>query len=339
MTKRNNHYEAAFEDYLRSQGVPYVLVDEARRAIFAGRSTRLGARVKAEFDDALILSLAASLERGSEHPLAEAIVEGAKARSLEPGPAEDFEAITGKGVRGAVDGQAIALGNGSLMTDLGLDPGEAAETADGLRSDGKTAVFVAVDGRIAGLVAVADPVKESAAGAIRELKSLGIRIVMATGDEERTAGAVAKALDIDEVHAGVLPGDKKTLVDELRAAGRRVAMAGDGINDAPALAAADVGIAMSTGADVAVESAGITLLRGDLSGLVRARKLAVATLGNIRQNLFFAFAYNAVGVPVAAGVLYPLLGLLLSPMIAAAAMSLSSVSVISNALRLRRVQL
>jgi len=291
------------------------------------------------FDDALILSLAASLERGSEHPLAEAIVEGAKARSLEPGPAEDFEAITGKGVRGAVDGQAIALGNGSLMTDLGLDPGEAAETADGLRSDGKTAVFVAVDGRIAGLVAVADPVKESAAGAIRELKSLGIRIVMATGDEERTAGAVAKALDIDEVHAGVLPGDKKTLVDELRAAGRRVAMAGDGINDAPALAAADVGIAMSTGADVAVESAGITLLRGDLSGLVRARKLAVATLGNIRQNLFFAFAYNAVGVPVAAGVLYPLLGLLLSPMIAAAAMSLSSVSVISNALRLRRVQL
>ena len=200
-------------------------------------------------------------------------------------------------------------------------------------------MFVAVDGRLAGLVAVADPVKASAADAIRELKKLGIRVVMATGDDERTAAAVAKALDIDEVHAGVLPGDKKTLVDDLHAAGRRIAMAGDGINDAPALAAADVGIAMSTGADVAVESAGITLMHGDLAGLLRARKLAAATLGNIRQNLFFAFAYNAAGVPIAAGVLYPLLGVLLSPMIAAAAMSLSSVSVISNALRLRNTEL
>jgi Cu+-exporting ATPase len=286
-----------------------------------------------------VLSLAAALERGSEHPLAEAIVAGALARDLEPGRAGEFDAVTGKGVRGVVDGRAVALGNSAMMIELGLATDDAEERADALRADGKTAMFVAVDDRLAGIVAVADPIKDSTARAIRELHSLGLKVIMATGDNRRTAEAVARQLGIDEVRAGVLPEDKKTLVDELQAAGAHVAMAGDGVNDAPALAAAEVGIAMSTGADVAVESAGITLMRGDLTGLVRARKLAKATLRNIKQNLFFAFAYNAAGVPIAAGVLYPFVGLLLSPMIAAAAMSMSSVSVISNALRLRRVQL
>jgi Cu+-exporting ATPase len=226
-----------------------------------------------------------------------------------------------------------------MMAELGLTTAEAEQRADALRTEGKTAMFVAVDGRLTGIVAVADPIKESTAGAIRELHALGLSVIMATGDNARTAEAVARQLGIDEVRAGVLPEDKKALVDELRAGGAHVAMAGDGVNDAPALAAADVGIAMGTGADVAVESAGITLMRGDLAGLVRARRLAKATLRNITQNLFFAFAYNAAGVPIAAGVLYPVMGLLLSPMIAAAAMSLSSVSVISNALRLRRAQL
>ena len=240
---------------------------------------------------------------------------------------------------GLVKGRAVALGNSAMMSDLGVSSDDADDDADKFRAEGKTAMFVAVDGRLAGIVAVADPIKESTADAIRELHGLGLAIIMATGDNQRTAEAVARELGIDEVRAGVLPEDKKTLVDELQANGAHVAMAGDGVNDAPALAAAEVGIAMSTGADVAVESAGITLMRGDLTGLVRARKLAKATLRNIKQNLFFAFAYNAAGVPIAAGVLYPVLGLLLSPMIAAAAMSLSSVSVISNALRLRRVRL
>ena len=290
-------------------------------------------------DEAEVLGLAAALERGSEHPLAEAIVAGARDRGLSPGSAADFEAVTGKGVRGTVDGRNVALGNPAMMQDLGLDTGDAEARADTLRADGKTAMFVAVDGALAGIVAVADPIKQSTEGAIHDLHALGLTIIMATGDNQRTAEAVARQLGIDEVRAGVLPEDKQKLVEELRAKGASVAMAGDGVNDAPALAAADVGIAMSTGADVAVESAGITLMRGDLVGLVRARKLAVATLRNIRQNLFFAFAYNAAGVPIAAGILYPLIGLLLSPMIAAAAMSLSSVSVISNALRLRRVKL
>ncbi|PQO22387.1 copper-translocating P-type ATPase [Rhodobacteraceae bacterium WD3A24] len=290
-------------------------------------------------DEGAVLSLAAALERGSEHPLAEAILEGARDRGLEPERAEDFDAVTGKGVRGRVGGQSAALGNQAMMDELGIDTSRANEAADAFRAEGKTAMYVAADDRLAGIVAVADPIKESTAGAIRDLHALGLTIIMATGDNQRTAEAVAGKLGIDEVRAGVLPEDKKTLVDELRAKGRHVAMAGDGVNDAPALAAADVGIAMSTGADVAVESAGITLLRGDLVGLVRARKLARATLRNIKQNLFFAFAYNSLGVPIAAGVLYPVLGLLLSPMIAAAAMSLSSVSVIANALRLRRVEL
>ncbi|KHQ52010.1 heavy metal translocating P-type ATPase [Mameliella alba] len=291
------------------------------------------------YDENDVLSLAAALERGSEHPLAEAIVEGARDRGLAPGRAEAFDAVTGKGVRGTVEGKSVALGNRGMMAHLGIATDEAETRADALRTEGKTAMHVAVDGRLAGIVAVADPIKESTEGAIRDLHALGLRIIMATGDNQRTAEAVARKLGIDEVRAGVLPEDKKTLVEDLHRKGALVAMAGDGVNDAPALAAADVGIAMSTGADVAVESAGITLMRGDLVGLVRARKLATATLTNIRQNLLFAFGYNAIGVPIAAGVLYPAIGLLLSPMIAAAAMSLSSVSVISNALRLRRVKL
>ncbi|WP_299566613.1 heavy metal translocating P-type ATPase [uncultured Sulfitobacter sp.] len=286
-----------------------------------------------------ILTFAAALEKGSEHPLAEAIVEGAKQKGIKVGNAENFEAVTGKGVSGTVSGRTVALGNTAMMRDMSLDTSAAEETADALRADGKTAMFVAIDGKLSGIVAVADPIKETTAAAIKELHEAGLRIIMATGDNERTAKAVAQRLGIDEVRAGVLPEDKKALVDELHAEGRKVAMAGDGVNDAPALAAADVGLAMGTGADVAVESAGITLLRGDLNGIVKARTLAVATIRNIRQNLFWAFAYNTLGVPLAAGVLYPVFGLLMSPMFAAAAMSLSSVSVIANALRLRRLKL
>jgi Cu+-exporting ATPase len=252
---------------------------------------------------------------------------------------DGFEAITGKGVTGQVAGQTVALGNHALMRDMSIDVVSAEKTADELRASGKTAMFIAANGELAGIVAVEDPVKASTAAAIEALHEAGLAIIMATGDNERTALAVAAQLGIDEVRAGVLPEDKKALIDDLHSRGHKVAMAGDGINDAPALAAADVGIAMGTGADVAVESAGITLLKGDLTGIVKARKLAQATLRNIRQNLFFAFAYNSAGVPIAAGILYPLTGALLSPMIAAAAMSLSSVSVISNALRLRRIRL
>ncbi len=286
-----------------------------------------------------LLSLAAALEKGSEHPLAEAIVAGAQDKGLEVGKIADFEAITGKGVQGVIGKRKVALGNKAMMAGIGLTTETADAQADALRAEGKTAMYVAVDGDLAGIVAVADPIKGNVADTIKALHAVGLRIIMATGDNERTAQAVASQLGIDEVRAGVMPEDKKDLVEELRRAGHSIAMAGDGVNDAPALAAADVGIAMGTGADVAVESAGITLLGGDLSGIVRARKLAKATLRNIKQNLFFAFAYNAAGVPVAAGILYPLTGTLLSPMIAAAAMSLSSVSVISNALRLRKVGL
>ncbi|PZX12468.1 Cu+-exporting ATPase [Palleronia aestuarii] len=293
----------------------------------------------ADESEETILTLAAALEKGSEHPLAEAIVEGAKAKDIRIGDATNFEAVTGKGVRGTVSGRAVSLGNSAMMRDLSLDTSTAEDAADVLRAEGKTAMFVAIGEKLAGIVAVADPIKETTADAIRALHAAGLRIIMATGDNERTAQAVAGALGIDEVRAGVLPQDKKALVDELHAEGRKVAMAGDGVNDAPALAAADVGLAMGTGADVAVESAGITLLQGDLTGIVRARTLAVATIRNIRQNLFWAFAYNTLGVPLAAGVLYPVFGLLLSPMIAAAAMSLSSVSVIANALRLRSLKL
>jgi Cu+-exporting ATPase len=291
------------------------------------------------FSDTDVLSLAASLERGSEHPLAEAIVEGAEARGATISAATDFTAVTGKGVSGTVNGRSIALGNAKMMADLKADTSSLDAEADALRSEGKTAMFVAVEGRLAGIVAVADPVKATTAEAIRALHETGLRLIMATGDNELTARAVASKLGIDEVRADMLPESKQQLIDELREKGSKVAMAGDGVNDAPALAAADVGIAMGTGADVAVESAGITLVKGDLNGIVRARRLSQATIRNIKQNLFFAFVYNALGVPVAAGVLYPVFGSLLSPMIAAAAMSLSSVSVIANALRLRTLKL
>ncbi|RTL96188.1 MAG: heavy metal translocating P-type ATPase, partial [Hyphomicrobiales bacterium] len=290
-------------------------------------------------EESELLGLAAALEKGSEHPLAEAIVEGAAGRGVKLADAGDFEAITGKGVTGNVSGKKVALGNAAMMADLGVGIAAISAMAETLQAEGKTAMFVAVGGRLAGLVAVADPVKATTAEAIKALHDKGLRIIMATGDNERTAKAIAGKLGIDEVRAGLLPDEKGALVEQLRASGAGVAMAGDGVNDAPALAGADVGIAMGTGADVAVESAGITLVKGDLNGIVRARTLAQATIRNIRQNLFFAFLYNVLGVPVAAGVLYPLTGTLLSPMIAAAAMSLSSVSVIGNALRLRTLKL
>jgi Cu+-exporting ATPase len=286
-----------------------------------------------------LLKLVASLENASEHPLAAAIVKGAAERGVTAGKADDFESHTGKGVSGKVDGRAVALGNLALMRQLGV-AGEALESrADELRAGGQTVMFAAVDGKLAGLVGVADPIKQTTPHAIETLRGAGLRLVVLTGDNERTARAVAGKLGIEEVIAGVLPDQKAEKVKALQAEGRVVAMAGDGVNDAPALAQADVGIAMGTGTDVAMESAHVTLVKGDLRGIVRARQLSRATLRNIKQNLFFAFVYNALGVPVAAGVLYPVFGLLLSPMIAAAAMSLSSVSVISNALRLRRVPL
>jgi len=282
------------------------------------------------------LRLAASLERGSEHPLAAAIVRGAAERGVALADVADFASVTGKGVTGKVAGRAVALGNRALLADLGIDPGALSEHAEALRSEGQTAMFVAVDGRAAGLVGVADPIKESTPEAIRSLHAERIRIVMSTGDSRTTAQAVARKLGIDDVIAEVLPDQKVQAVTRLQSEGRIVAMAGDGINDAPALAQAHVGIAMGTGTDVAMESAGVTLVKGDLRAIARARGLSRRTMANIRQNLFFAFVYNAAGVPIAAGVLYPFIGLLLSPIIAAAAMSASSVSVVVNALRLRR---
>lgn len=286
-----------------------------------------------------LLQLAASLERGSEHPLAAAIVSGAEERGIALADITGFEAATGKGVRGNIGEAAVALGNAAMMADLGIDVAAHGEQLQSLRDEGKTVMFVVVDQRLAGLVAVADRIKPTTAAAIKALHASGLKIIMATGDNERTARSVARSLGIDDVRADILPEGKKALIDELHAMGAVVAMAGDGVNDAPALAAADVGIAMGTGADVAMESAGITLVKGDLNGVVRARRLAEATMHNIRQNLGFAFGYNALGVPLAAGVLYPVFGLLLSPMIAAAAMSLSSVSVIGNALRLHAAKL
>jgi Cu+-exporting ATPase len=290
-------------------------------------------------DETRLLQVAASLEQGSEHPLAEAIVDGARERGVEVLSSQDFQAVTGKGVRGRVDGRDVALGNAAMMQELGTDSEALADDAERLRAEGKTAMFVAIDGKASGILAVADRVKDSTPDAIKALHAAGLRVIMATGDSRRTAEAVAGPLGIDEIHAEVSPEDKAALVRQLQGQGLKVAMAGDGVNDAPALAAADVGIAMGTGADVAVESAGFTLVKGDLAGVLRARRLAQATMANIRQNLFFAFAYNAAGVPIAAGLLYPLFGLLLSPMVAAIAMSLSSVSVIGNALRLRQARI
>ena len=286
-----------------------------------------------------LLSFAASLEQPSEHPLALAVVVAAQEKGLTIAKAEDFDSPTGKGVVGRVGGRAVALGNIKMMTELKIDVSHLEKQGDELRQDGATVIFAAVDGKAAGLLAIADPIKETTPQAIQELQAAGIHVVMLTGDNKTTALAVARQLGIDEVEAEVLPEDKSRIVKELRDKGRVVAMAGDGTNDAPALAAADIGIAMGTGTDVAMESAGITLLRGDLMGIAKARVLSEAVMSNIRQNLFFAFAYNVAGVPVAAGVLYPVFGLLLSPIMAAAAMSLSSVSVIVNALRLRMIKL
>lgn len=326
------------ESLERMAGVDVVVVDKTG-TLTEGKPTLTDVVVLGDLTEDRFLAIARGLEAGSEHPLAEAISSGIEARGIDAQVVKNFGSVTGKGVHGEIDGNPVALGNAAMMAVAGVDTAEAEQTADALRGDGKTAMFVSVDGRLAGLIAVADPIRSTTGAAIDALREAGLRVIMATGDNEGTARAVAGQLGIDDVRAGVLPEEKKTLIDELHQRGSKVAMAGDGVNDAPALAAADVGIAMGAGADVALESAGITLLQGDLNGIVRARRLSQATLRNIRQNLFFAFAYNAVGVPVAAGILYPLTGTLLSPMIAAAAMSLSSVSVISNALRLRNVKL
>jgi Cu+-exporting ATPase len=289
-------------------------------------------------DEETFLRLAASLERGSEHPLESAIVAGADERGVDLGRAAAFQSVTGKGVIGEIDGHKVSLGNRALLDDLKIEPGDFMSKAEALREDGQTVMFVAIDGKVAGLLGVADPIKESTPEAISQLHKEGIRIVMLTGDSRTTAHAVAKKLNIDEVVAEVLPDQKVDVVKRFQTEGRFVAMAGDGVNDAPALAQAHVGIAMGTGTDVAMKSADVTLVKGDLRGTVRARILSRVTIGNIKQNLFFAFIYNSLGVPIAAGVLYPFFGILLSPMIAAAAMSFSSVSVIGNALRLRRAR-
>ena len=291
------------------------------------------------FDETKVLQLAASVERGSEHPLAEAIVAAAAERNLALSPVRDFDSPVGKGVIGMIEDKRLALGNARFLGELNIDTSALSAEAERLRGDGATAIFLAVNGKPAGVIAIADPVKATTPDALRALAAEGIRVVMLTGDNRTTAQAVARLLGIAEVEAEVLPDQKSAIVEKLHREGRAVAMAGDGVNDAPALAAAEVGIAMGTGADVAIESAGITLLKGDLTGIVKARALSAAVMRNIRQNLFFAFIYNALGVPVAAGVLYPIFGVLLSPIIAAAAMALSSISVVGNALRLRRVRL
>ncbi|MFT5431680.1 MAG: Cu+-exporting ATPase, partial [Myxococcota bacterium] len=294
--------------------------------------------------DSSFLALAAAVERGSEHPLGEAIVSGALAfrgqgRAGEISVAQDFESVTGKGALATVAGARVAIGNAAMMVDEGANVDELSGRAEELRGKGQTVVYVSVDGHLAGILSVADPIKATSAGAIKELREAGLRIVMLTGDSETTARSVAAELGIDDVVSGVLPEQKSEKIQALQAAGAVVAMAGDGINDAPALARADVGIAMGTGTDVAIDSASVTLVKGDLRGIVKARRLSAATMRNVRQNLFFAFAYNTVGIPIAAGVLYPFFDVLLSPMLAAAAMSFSSVSVIGNALRLSRFPL
>jgi Cu+-exporting ATPase len=315
------------------------LVVDKTGTLTEGKPKLVAVQAEPGFTEDEILRIAASLERASEHPLAEAIIHGAEEKKIELAKVDDFQSVTGKGVTGEVDGHTVAAGNVKLLESLGINAGDLSQQADKQRVEGRTIVFIAIDGKAAGLIGVADPIKDSTAEAIRDLHAEGIKIVMLTGDSHTTAKAVAGKLGIDQVHAEVLPEQKTELIKQLQAEGRIVAMAGDGINDAPALAQAHVGIAMGTGTDVAIESAGITLVKGDLRGIVRARRLSRATMRNIRQNLFFAFVYNAAGVPIAAGVLYPFFGILLSPMIAAAAMSFSSVSVIGNSLRLKRARL
>ena len=293
----------------------------------------------AGFDEAQVLRLAASVERGSEHPLAAAIVAAAQERKIELGTVDGFDAPAGKGVIGTVDGQRLALGTATFLKELSIDPAPLGDEAEKLRREGATAVMLAVNGKPAGVIAIADPIKATTPEALKALAAEGIRVVMLTGDNRTTAEAVAKRLGIKEIEAEVLPDQKSAVIERLRKEGRVVAMAGDGVNDAPALAAAEIGIAMGSGSDVAIESAGITLLKGDLNGIVKARALSAAVMSNIRQNLLLAFIYNSAGVPIAAGILYPVFGILLSPIIAAAAMALSSVSVVGNALRLRRIHL
>ena len=313
------------------------LVVDKTGTLTEGKPTLVGVETLPEYDETTMLRLAASLEHVSEHPLAASVVAGARARSITPGSVEQFVSVTGRGVTGRVEGRAVAIGNVPYLESLRVDVAELARRAEPRYREGQTVVFVAIDGQPAGLLAVTDPIKPAAREAVQVLRNEGISVVMVTGDRRATADAVARAVGIDRVEAEVLPAQKADVVARLQREGQRVAMAGDGINDAPALAKADVGIAMGTGTDVAMESAAVTLVKGDLRGIVRARRLSRVTMRNIRQNLFFAFAYNVLGVPVAAGVLYPVFGLLLSPMIASAAMTFSSVSVIANALRLRRV--
>jgi Cu+-exporting ATPase len=315
------------------------LVVDKTGTLTEGRPKLVTVEAVGDVDEATLLQLAATLERGSEHPLAAAIVAGASERGVALGNARAFDSVTGKGVTGEVDGRKVALGNARMLEALGVEAGALAGRAESLRAEGQTVMFVVVDGEALGIVGVADPIKETTPAAIDALHGEGIRIVMLTGDSETTARAVGAKLGLDDVVAGVLPDQKAATVKRFQERGKVVGMAGDGINDAPALAQAHVGIAMGTGTDVAMESAGVTLVKGDLRGIVRARRLSRATMRNIRQNLFFAFVYNALGVPVAAGVLYPAFGILLSPIIAAAAMSFSSVSVVSNALRLNRLSL
>jgi Cu+-exporting ATPase len=291
------------------------------------------------FDQAAVLHYAASVEQASEHPLAAAIVAAAKERNVELAKVMGFDQPTGKGAIGMVERKRVVVGNAAFLAELNIATAGLKGQAEELRLDGATAIFVAIDGKAAGVIAIADPIKRTTAAALKALGDEGVRVVMLTGDNRTTAQAVARKLGITEIEAEVLPDQKSAVIEKLRREGRKVAMAGDGVNDAPALAAADVGIAMGTGTDVAIESAGITLLGGDLTGIVRARRLSQAVMGNIRQNLFFAFIYNAAGVPIAAGLLYPLFGILLSPIIGAAAMALSSVSVVGNALRLRGTKL
>ena len=322
----------------RLEKVDTLIVDKTG-TLTEGRPAVTAIRPAAGFDEAGLLRLAASLERGSEHPLADAVLRAARDRGLTLSEARDFDSPVGRGVTGTVDSRRVILGNPAFLADQGVSTQAMESDAEGLRLEGATVIFAGVDGRLAGLLAISDPVKPTTLAAVRALRAEGVRLVMMTGDNRTTAEAVGKRLGIDEVVAGVLPQDKAALVETLRKAGRVVAMAGDGVNDAPALAAADVGIAMGAGADVAIESAGVTLLKGDLEGIVRARRLSRAVMRNIRQNLVFAFVYNAAGVPIAAGLLYPAFSLMLSPAIAAAAMALSSVSVIGNALRLRGVRL
>jgi Cu+-exporting ATPase len=314
------------------------LVVDKTGTLTEGKPKLVAVKPAPGFEEPRLLQLAASLERASEHPLAAAIVAGAEARRLPFLAVESFESVTGKGVKARVEGAGVVLGNRRLMDDSGMDPAGLAAEAETMRAEGQTVMFVAVDGKLAGLIGVADPIKTTTPEAIRQLHEENIRIVMLTGDSRTTAQAAASKLGIDEVVAEVLPEDKSNVVKRLQEEGRFVVMAGDGINDAPALAKAQIGIAMGTGTDVAMESAGVTLVKGDLGGILRARRLSRATMRNIKENLLFAFVYNALGVPIAAGVLYPFFGLLLSPMIAAAAMSVSSVSVVCNALRLRRVK-